>query len=181
MWSRGTVKRESRKDKEVRVLVIGDRLTTDVVLADRLAQLSHPTSPSKYLTAVPILTTSLHAREDVGTTFMRAIESLALRFRKPTFSHDWDSCLHPSPIVKPPPPPLSKRIDLLPILKTLYSAWELPSTVPPRKPFSLARAWGEPYVKLVEGTEKVVHKFDWVSQKARERGAVWNIGAYRSK
>ena len=87
------------------VLVIGDRLATDMILATRLAALrwpstaapapSHtftdldlgpiattttptPTVPLPRLNVVSILTTHLHAQEGAGTTFLRSLEKLAL-------------------------------------------------------------------------------------------------------
>ncbi|TNY17282.1 mitochondrial PGP phosphatase-domain-containing protein, partial [Rhodotorula diobovata] len=55
-----------------RLLVIGDRLATDMILAHRLSALSFP------LSAVPVLTTHLWAREGWGTTLLRWVERGAL-------------------------------------------------------------------------------------------------------
>ncbi|KWU42923.1 hypothetical protein RHOSPDRAFT_12283, partial [Rhodotorula sp. JG-1b] len=59
-----------------RVLVIGDRLTTDMILARRLSSLSLPFSTRR---SVGILTTRLWGREGAGTTLMRTVEKMAVR------------------------------------------------------------------------------------------------------
>ncbi|BGP43472.1 hypothetical protein JCM10449v2_007507 [Rhodotorula kratochvilovae] len=84
-----------------RLLVIGDRLATDMILAHRLSSLRLPLSlPSARsssllsyfrrssatrigaegdrIDAVPVLTTHLWAREGAGTTLLRAVERAAL-------------------------------------------------------------------------------------------------------
>ncbi|KAL8293519.1 hypothetical protein RQP46_000220 [Phenoliferia psychrophenolica] len=69
-----------------RLLVIGDRLTTDVILAQRLASLrpipspsSSTSSPPLPILTVPILTTTLHASEGLGTSFLRFLETTVVR------------------------------------------------------------------------------------------------------
>ncbi|KPV73453.1 uncharacterized protein RHOBADRAFT_55190 [Rhodotorula graminis WP1] len=91
--------------KRTRILVIGDRLATDMVLAHRLSALTLPLAlpssasspsssilgllrrrttrrtlgaPGDVIEAVPILTTHLWAREGAGTTLVRWLERAAL-------------------------------------------------------------------------------------------------------
>lgn len=92
----------ARSDR-ARLLVIGDRVTTDVILAKRIAGLK--LSDAK-LDTVSVLTTRLLAREGLGTTFMRLMEKAALagyEWRKrrrrviETAPHadsiDWNDCV----------------------------------------------------------------------------------------
>ncbi|GAA5903455.1 hypothetical protein JCM8208_001924 [Rhodotorula glutinis] len=93
---------DTHRRKRTRILVIGDRLATDMVLAHRLSALSlplalpspSPTSllgflrrrahrptlgaPGDVIEAVPVLTTHLWAREGAGTTLVRWVERAAL-------------------------------------------------------------------------------------------------------
>lgn len=112
----------------LKILVIGDRLATDLILSHRLSQLSLPLAASesrslfarllrrqrsseqaqshsakrRRIEAVGILTTGLHEKEGLGTTFLRGIEKLALRrLRKKraklgidwNSSQQWEQCL----------------------------------------------------------------------------------------
>lgn len=85
----------------LRVLVVGDRLATDMILASRLSRLRLPLSLSlpaptekgsrrrgpkvqigregQRIEAVGVLTTQLWAREGFGTTAMRAVERMVVR------------------------------------------------------------------------------------------------------
>ncbi|GAA5926312.1 hypothetical protein JCM1841_005531 [Sporobolomyces salmonicolor] len=90
-----------RDPQVLRLLVIGDRLATDMILSHRLSQLSLPLppprvpfsmlslfrrtpappsnpSPVNRIDPIAVLTTQLHAREGLGTTLMRAMEKAAL-------------------------------------------------------------------------------------------------------
>ncbi|GAA5844332.1 hypothetical protein JCM9279_001773 [Rhodotorula babjevae] len=96
---------DQHRRKRTRILVIGDRLATDMVLAHRLSNLSltlalpssssaSPSSilgflrrraerrslgaPGDVIEAVPVLTTHLWAREGAGTTLVRWVERAAL-------------------------------------------------------------------------------------------------------
>ncbi|GAA5820120.1 hypothetical protein JCM11491_007248 [Sporobolomyces phaffii] len=60
--------------RPVRLLVIGDRLATDMILAHRLAHLR-----SSEIETVGVLTTGLHARERLGTRVLRMCENAARR------------------------------------------------------------------------------------------------------
>lgn len=90
-------------DDALKILVIGDRLATDLILSTRLSKLSLPLpttptslfsrrtifSPSgsstdqvpkrRRIETVGILTTGLHAKEGFGTMFLRGLEKIALR------------------------------------------------------------------------------------------------------
>ncbi|GAA5882019.1 hypothetical protein JCM1840_000402 [Sporobolomyces johnsonii] len=94
--------RANPRDPHVlRLLVIGDRLATDMILSHRLSQLSLPLppprapfsmlslfrrtptpfsspSPVNRIEPIAVLTTQLHAREGLGTTLMRGVERTAL-------------------------------------------------------------------------------------------------------
>ncbi|GAA5930078.1 phosphatidylglycerophosphatase [Sporobolomyces koalae] len=86
----------------VRILVIGDRLATDMILSHRLAKVTIPLPLSfpkaslwvrlfrrpkvsgndrapRRIETVGILTTDLHAKEGLGTRFLRMTETLALQ------------------------------------------------------------------------------------------------------
>jgi len=98
---------DQHRRKRTRILVIGDRLATDMVLAHRLSALTLPLSlpaattsspssssilgflrrranrrtlgaPGDVIEAVPVLTTHLWAREGAGTTLVRWLERAAL-------------------------------------------------------------------------------------------------------
>ncbi|GAA5998924.1 phosphatidylglycerophosphatase [Rhodotorula paludigena] len=87
--------------RPLRLLVIGDRLATDMILAHRLSSLPLSPSPSSFarfpllarifsrarraergderrIEAIPVLTTQLWAREGAGTTLLRGVERAAL-------------------------------------------------------------------------------------------------------
>ncbi|KAI5477172.1 protein of HAD-superfamily phosphatase, subfamily IIIA [Pseudohyphozyma bogoriensis] len=123
----------------IKLLVIGDRLTTDVVLAHRIAQLDlpihSPTSTSSSTTTaasnietVSVLTTALHEREGLGTTLMRSIESAVTRRRLlakadaleksgekgEPLGFDWSTCLVPPPPVDTTPRQLTLQEHFLP-------------------------------------------------------------------
>ncbi|GAA97626.1 uncharacterized protein L969DRAFT_87724 [Mixia osmundae IAM 14324] len=68
-----------------RLAVIGDRVLTDTVLANRLHSLN----------AVGILTTRVWTRESLGTRFMRSMEMLALRALRTRNDADLLVCLLP--------------------------------------------------------------------------------------
>lgn len=95
------------------LLVIGDRLATDMILSSRLSSLSNSTVYR--IRAIPILTTTLHSPEGLGTTILRSIEKLVLRLlrdRESTIRFQsegpWNDCLlptiSPSPLPSPPSP-----------------------------------------------------------------------------
>ncbi|GAA5901582.1 phosphatidylglycerophosphatase [Sporobolomyces salmoneus] len=104
------------QSESLKILVIGDRLATDLILSHRLSQLSLPLpqkpssilsrllrrqsttepSPSKRrrIETVGILTTGLHEKEGFGTTFLRGIEKLALRRlekKRKRLGLDWET------------------------------------------------------------------------------------------
>jgi hypothetical protein len=93
VWSmRGKTKRDSHskatwiaKDRAAscKVLVIGDRLTTDILLAHRLQELlpDHSSSGTRNINQViAILSTTLHETEGFGNTLLRYIERKMLAF-----------------------------------------------------------------------------------------------------
>lgn len=63
-----------------RLLIIGDRVTTDMILADRIRSLKTQAveSGSRQVDTVSVLTTELHAREGMGTLFLRNLERFML-------------------------------------------------------------------------------------------------------
>jgi phosphatidylglycerophosphatase GEP4 len=56
------------------IMMIGDRITTDIILASRLGRLLRKGSQE----AIGVLTTNVHAPERLGTRFMRGIETMVL-------------------------------------------------------------------------------------------------------
>ncbi|ORY52172.1 mitochondrial PGP phosphatase-domain-containing protein, partial [Leucosporidium creatinivorum] len=97
-----------------RILVIGDRVTTDMIMAERIAKLGFK---GVNVDTISVLTTTLHAREGLGTTLLRTLERIALwgleRRRKGNLEiakkgvEEWEDCLisAPTPVVAPSPPP----------------------------------------------------------------------------
>lgn len=82
------------------ILVIGDRVMTDVVLANRINKKHLRQSTSPVLQALPVLTTSLWQKEGLGTRLMRVLETFAMRRasayyrRKGSASaEDWRDCV----------------------------------------------------------------------------------------
>ncbi|KAK4051583.1 hypothetical protein OIV83_002723 [Microbotryomycetes sp. JL201] len=79
-----------------RLLVVGDRVTTDMVLAHRIASLRKDDSQIR---TVSVLTTKLLAREGLGTMLMRWLEKAAVtlyerRHRTRTRDkEDWTDCI----------------------------------------------------------------------------------------
>ncbi|SCZ98414.1 BZ3500_MvSof-1268-A1-R1_Chr3-2g06354 [Microbotryum saponariae] len=59
------------------ILVIGDRVTTDMILARRIANVK--TAQGRRIETISILTTELHEREGLGTMLMRTAENLLVR------------------------------------------------------------------------------------------------------
>jgi len=97
----------------IKVLVIGDRVMTDIVLANRINRRTSATSKGhKAVQAIPVLTTTIWEMERPGSQFMRALESFVMtqvvRFQKRRQKledlDDWTDCLHPiEPMAKPIP------------------------------------------------------------------------------
>ncbi|SCV74652.1 BQ2448_7681 [Microbotryum intermedium] len=58
------------------ILVIGDRVTTDMILARRIAGTN---TAQGRIETISILTTNLHEREGLGTVLMRTVENLVVR------------------------------------------------------------------------------------------------------
>jgi hypothetical protein len=114
--------RERADDEDMTLLVIGDRITTDILLACRLNHHPLPSSspsssstfhgnsavtqprPAGRIRTVSVLTTKLHARDSLGTIFFRSIENQILRMSKEKMilrngdGTRWEDCLNiPSP------------------------------------------------------------------------------------
>lgn len=154
------------------IMVVGDRLATDMILATRLAQLRSPGTepvhstplgsattphPAARINVVSVLTTTLHAREGLGTTFLRTLEQIALwsltRF-DPVPPSPWQACiLNSSPYTKSILPPTSTIVPsyprlsyalatFVPRLEALVALWTPP---PPPPDATAARlAWRSP-------------------------------------
>jgi hypothetical protein len=102
----------STSSHDRRILVIGDRVMTDVVLANRINQKRWRSRSENSVQAVSILTTKLWKTEGLGTRFMRVLESFAMR-RATTYYRrrsnvqeaNWQDCVTVStpPDVAPTP------------------------------------------------------------------------------
>ena len=165
------------------ILVIGDRLATDMILANRINSL-HPTS-SYTLGALPILTTTLHAPESIGTTILRTLENTSLSILRrrnfsplvpfqPTTSSTWESCLAQSADV--PSTRLSKPTG---IFEMVRSYWREFSTIPqvepgrqivvPRFGSGLSSKWGGLFNAFVERAEKGVTVTESIFEGVRRK------------
>lgn len=184
-----------------RLLVIGDRLTTDVILAHRLAALSplapsSTNSPSPHpIYTVPILTTTLHASEGLGTTFLRFLETAVVRSQirrrgsKP-LPGPWDACL-----IAPPAPALTEPTGApqtwwgrrLARAKAwtedaggrLLGAWTLPPPPPTRASWNPSRSWRDVmgYGSRTGGwAERAVEGLESATERARLWGALKSMG-----
>lgn len=93
----------SEVDNRPKIMVIGDRVMTDVVLANRMNKKRWRQAASAFQ-AVPILTTRLWQSEGLGTRFMRVMETFAMRRassyyrrRKVDAEIEWHDCvIHPA-------------------------------------------------------------------------------------
>ena len=125
------------------ILVIGDRLATDMILSNRINSLK-PASPTLYqLNSLPILTTTLHAPESIGTTILRTLENTSLSILRrrgffpllpfqPTTSPTWESCVVPPPVPSASPSP--KSIGMIDIVKSHWNEFRtLPQAEPGRQ------------------------------------------------
>lgn len=71
---------DSSRTPPLHILVIGDRITTDMVFAQRMAQcLTKMESDERHARCTSILTKQLWGREGLGTRCLRVIESSVLR------------------------------------------------------------------------------------------------------
>lgn len=108
-----------------KLLVIGDRISTDIMLAKRINGLPFPTSgtaPPDQLAGfetIGVLTTTLHAKESLGTRILRGIENRILRrlLTSPPVSLtsssagiDYSETLLPLPSPPPPTPTLQQSL-----------------------------------------------------------------------
>lgn len=118
---------ETRHQK---ILVIGDRVMTDVLLANRINRLTSPTSneSSGGVQAIPILTTTVWQMEGLGSRIMRAVEGFVLkramayytRSRRQDVLREWQNCILAEPdtpavkeVVKPIPTVRERLIGIL--------------------------------------------------------------------
>ena len=84
---------------EARIMVIGDRVMTDIVLANRINRLTK--SAYKSLEAIPVLTTTVWESEGGGSRLMRALETFATkrvlafykRRRQCDPAQEWKDCI----------------------------------------------------------------------------------------
>ena len=185
----------------VQLLVIGDRLTTDVILAHRLAALpplastSRATPPPLPILTIPILTTTLHAAEGLGTTFLRFLETAVVRsqIRKRGLTPlpgPWDACLvsaAPAPIPEPAGAPqtwwahrTSRAKEWLASTgERLLSVWTLPPPPPTRASWNPARNWRDVmgYGSRSGGwAEHAVNGLESAAERARLWGALKSMG-----
>lgn len=148
--------------------MIGDRLTTDVLLSHRLSSLPHHP-----ISTISILTTKLHAKESLGTTFMRSIERLILRYlrKDPRTEGPWDECvlpLIPSVVEK-------KRGQGWMTMEQLLSPWSSfegkrwDPTMKTQELFMGPRGSVEWAEKGVESVERIVERGDQVIKDQRGR------------
>lgn len=111
-----------------RILVIGDRVTTDMIMAHRINKL---VLQGSRVETISVLTTTLHAREGLGTTFLRSMEKLAVwglekrRSRNKEIAvegaQDWSDCLHstsaavaaPVEVAEPTPTPSTPSLPFI--------------------------------------------------------------------
>jgi hypothetical protein len=83
-----------------KILVIGDRVMTDVLLANRINRLN-PTLSEQGLQAIPILTTTVWQMEGLGSRIMRALEGFILKramkyygkARRQDVLEEWKDCI----------------------------------------------------------------------------------------
>lgn len=93
----------SEAENRPKIMVIGDRVMTDVVLANRMNR-TRWRQTAKAFQAVPVLTTRLWQTEGLGTRFMRIMETFAMRRassyhrrRKVDAEIEWHDCvIHPA-------------------------------------------------------------------------------------
>lgn len=155
------------------LLVIGDRLTTDVLLSHRLASL-----PSSPLSTTSILTTHLHASESLGTAFLRSLERWALHLlrRRRNTEGPWDSCIFPSSPLSLPKPVL-KRLTGLEV-EQLKEPWELVGE------WRWTDKWKGLFVGeqgAVRVAEKVVQSCEDGVERGRLKLGLWRLGLGESK
>ncbi|KAK9893756.1 hypothetical protein P389DRAFT_108095 [Cystobasidium minutum MCA 4210] len=88
-----------------KIMVIGDRVMTDVVLANRINK-KRWRQPATSFEAIPVLTTRLWQTEGLGTRFMRAMETFAMRRASSYYRAknvdakvEWNDC-----VIHPPSP-----------------------------------------------------------------------------
>lgn len=87
-----------------KILVIGDRVMTDIVLANRINVQKHSSAVPSF-EAIPTLTVTLWQKEGLGTRFMRSLENFAvkrvMRFFQTRRNFDaleeWQNCLVQQP------------------------------------------------------------------------------------
>jgi len=83
-----------------KILIIGDRVMTDVVLANRINRFN-PTLSAQGLQAIPILTTTIWQMEGLGSRIMRALEGFILKramkyyskARRQDVLEEWKDCI----------------------------------------------------------------------------------------
>lgn len=202
------------------MLVVGDRLATDMILATRLAALRWPAPTTKQqptlesvgpvdsstpiptppqqsaprLNVVSILTTQLHAREGLGTTFLRTLERLSLwaltRYR-PVPPSPFLSCISAPPSPAPPTPTpeiaaaaathprLQRALDsLVPRLQSLIALWTRPQA--PKEATAAHLAWRSPREELSEfwrANEGVARRVVEEAEGLRRHGVVRELEA----
>lgn len=95
---------ETSPTKTPVIMIIGDRVMTDVILANRMNKRRWRQSSSSVLQALPVLTTRLWQKEGFGTRFMRTLEMFAMRRASAYYSRrhaetvpDWYDCVTARP------------------------------------------------------------------------------------
>lgn len=176
----------------LRLLVIGDRLTTDMVLSHRLNSLasrSHPLPFPVKIKTIPILTTTLHAREGLGTTILRTLERAALwrlSLRRPAVAaalvdEDWGSCVRAPPRLAPP----TRHVTLAGRVRALWHEFcSIPATdaeqaTSDRVRLRWAREWRRVHEAGVAKAERAVLHVEEVAAASRDRALQTVAGARR--
>ncbi|KAM0750311.1 hypothetical protein T439DRAFT_326272 [Meredithblackwellia eburnea MCA 4105] len=159
------------------LLVIGDRLTTDTILAHRLASLPTTTNQPFPFQTVPVLTTTLHAREGFGTTFLRFIENriVATKLRERALATStppldpWDACVLDPSLLNPQNSTESKGVA-----PEAKEAWYRPSSIARRASEAWAvvlAAWTEPLTSRKRSPVSLLAKWhDTMGSGSREGG-----------
>lgn len=96
--------------QDMKIAVIGDRVMTDVILANRMNLARSKSANTSMLLAVPILTTTVWQMEGFGSRIMRVLETFAARkvmryYRKRGNdpSLEWVDCVRADAAILPSP------------------------------------------------------------------------------
>lgn len=164
------------------LLVVGDRVSTDMILANRLRERIPKTSG--------ILTTVLHARESLGTSLIRRFENWYMRKYALTRSIPVSSGTDPHDAVDLTDCTLASKSDSssaasVPTSRTrtleaqagelwkeTQSAW-MPAVIDRASPFS---RWHALFGKIDDATTSNVRRAGGLVERARWLGAKWQLG-----